>query len=235
MKLKLLAEKFLSSKYGHWISLCTNFSASLQDYCKFVEVTEGRLYKFAFSLHTEYDEPRAFFEKCKKIKNYLPKDAKIQVHNVIPRGVNQIVKLGKIKEMFDSENILFYTDLLVDDNGKYITYTSEEIEAINTCLGVEERLFVNTGKRCRAGESYFVLLPNLDAWTCWEVWYADDKKYYLGNMMDGTFLFRNEMTICPFETCSCPTPVFKDNTTLQLMPTATLMPKQLFQYLCKDT
>ena len=25
------------------------------------------------------------------------------------------------------------------------------------------------------------------------------------------------------------------NTTLQLMPTATLMPKQLFQYLCKDT
>lgn len=26
-----------------------------------------------------------------------------------------------------------------------------------------------------------------------------------------------------------------DNTTLQLMPTATLMPKQLFQYLCKDT
>ena len=27
----------------------------------------------------------------------------------------------------------------------------------------------------------------------------------------------------------------KYNTTLQLMPTATLMPKQLFQYLCKDT
>lgn len=202
----LLAKEI--SKYEHWISLCTNFSASVEDYCRFIEASQGKLHKFAASLHTEYADPEVFLQKCLQIKRELPDCGKIQVHNVIPRGVENIKKLGEIKKRFDAENIIFYTDLLVDEKGKYIPYTSEEKQAIDRCLGEEDRIFRNTGKLCGAGESYFVLLPNLDAWTCWEAWYENSRKYYLGNMMDGTFAFSNKMTLCPFETCSCPTPLF---------------------------
>lgn len=195
--------------YGHWVSLCTNLSADTQDYCQFIEATNGRIYTFGASLHLEYTDPHAFLIKCLEISSVLPPYAKIQVHNVITHGVDRIEQLGEIKKMFEDKGLIFYTDLLVDQLGKYHTYTTEEKRAIQMFLGTDEKLICHKNLPCRAGDSYFILTPELDAWTCWVGYYAKRPDMYLGNMRNRTFKNRNKISICPFDTCSCPTPILK--------------------------
>lgn len=195
--------------YGHWISLCTNLSASEQEYCKFIQETEGKLYTFAASLHLDMTESKVFLNKCKIIRNEMPREAKFQIHNVICPGLENIKRLGKIKEEFEAEGFIFYTDLLVNKVGEYYSYSKDEEILIKKVLGDDEKLFKNKGKSCRSGNTYIALLPNLDAWSCWEGYLKNRREFYLGNMGNGTFELPKRNTICPFDTCSCPTPIIK--------------------------
>ncbi len=206
-KAKILAKSLTG--YGHWISICTNLSAPTGEYLEFLQATAGKFYTFGASLHLEYADPFDFLGKCREIRSKLPPYSKIQVHNVITRGPDTIKRLGEIKKRFEDEGNIFYTDLLVDKRGKYLEYTKEEYRLIEEILGPENRLVKHQGNPCRAGDSYFALLPNLDVWVCWDAYLSDEKSMYLGNMLSGTFEFSNRITICPFDTCSCPTPVFK--------------------------
>jgi organic radical activating enzyme len=197
------------SRRGHWVSTCTNFSADLDHYYRFVEASEGRLYIMQVSLQLEYADPKAFLAKCKEMIAHLPAHSKLVVNNVVTKGMDSIIRLGEIQKMFQAEGITFYTDLLVDFHGTYLPYEHDEYLAIDKHLGVEERLFRSRGKKCRAGDSYFVLLPDLDAWTCWDSYLKNKKSLFLGNIRKGTFALPRKITICPFETCSCPTPLIK--------------------------
>lgn len=204
----LIADR-LSAK-GHWLSLCTNLSSKADDYCRFIEATRGNFYTFGASLHLEYVENvNLFLDKCKQIKACIPVESKFQIHNVITRGIESIIKLSEIEKKFEEEGFIFYTDLLVDEHGKYINYSEKELEYIRELLGEEERLIKHKGKLCRGGNTYFAMTPSLDVWCCWDSWYADDKSMYLGNMKKGTFKQMDNPINCPYESCSCPTPIFK--------------------------
>ena len=203
-------------RHGHWVSLCTNFSASVKDYGAIIEASGGRMYSFQVSLHLEYADPESFLAKCLTLRERLPSHAKLVINNVIPRGVAAIVQLGEIKRRFEGEGLVFYTDLRVDERGLYLAYDPAERDAIDAALGVEERRFVSRDRLCRAGDSYFALLPNLDVWACWDAYLRDMRSMYLGNMRAGTFSLdsatkRGAQTArrCPFDTCSCPTPLIK--------------------------
>ena len=213
---KALAIVRVVERHGHWLSLCTNFSASLDDYGAIVKASGGRMYSFQVSLHLEYADPQAFLAKCKALRAMLPRHAKLVVNNIVPRDVAAIRRLGAIKQRFEAEGFIFYTDLLVDKTGRYLSYRVEEQAAIDQALGVEKRRFVSRGRRCRGGHSYFALLPNLDVWACWDAYLRDVRAMYLGNMGAGTFALNTgtastqQATLrCPFETCSCPTPLIK--------------------------
>jgi hypothetical protein len=197
------------ASHGHWLSICTNFWAPLDVYQGIVERMEGRFYHIQASLHLEYQEPEAFLRKCLAMRRSLPKEAKIVVNNVIPNDADKIRWLAEIKSRFESEGLCFYTDLLVDTKGRYQPYTPENRALISGLLGEEERLFESYGMRCRAGHSYFVLLPNLDAWSCWDSYLRNERRFFLGNMRDPDFALRSGPVVCPFDTCSCPTPLIK--------------------------
>jgi hypothetical protein len=201
---------------GHWISVGTNLSASDQDLEAIIAACEERFYHLQASLHLEYDDPEAFLIKCKRIRAILPGHAKLTVANVIPRDLAGIRRLGSVKTLFEQTGITFYTDLEVDQVGRYLSYTSQQLDAIDNYLGAETRLFLSRNAHCRAGDSYFVLLPDLDAWSCWDAFYHDRRDMYYGNLAKGSFCLPRKTTICPFATCSCPTPMIKHTFKLSL-------------------
>lgn len=203
---------------GHWLSMCTNFSAPLDAYQQVVDAMDGRFYHIQCSLHLEYADPGAFLTKCQALAAYLPSHAKLVVNNVIRRGVPQIRALGEIKRAFEAAGLTFYTDLLVDVHGRYLAYELDERDAIEAELGAERRLFTSRGAACRAGHSYFVLLPDLDAWKCWDGYLRSDRAMYLGSLRSGDFALAAATMTCPYETCSCPTPMIKHQHKLAAAP-----------------
>lgn len=194
---------------GHWLSICTNFSAPIEVYRQIVDAMNGRFYHIQCSLHLEYADPYHFLAKCKELAAHLPRHAKLVVNNVIRRGLPAIRQLGEIKRAFEAEGVVFYTDLLVDVAGRYLEYDADERAAIAADLGDERRLFESRGAACRAGHSYFILLPDLEAWTCWDGYLRGDRAMYLGSMRERTFALADGIAICPYDTCSCPTPMLK--------------------------
>ena len=84
-------------------------------------------------------------------------------------------------------------------------------------LGEEERLFESYGMPCRAGHTYFIMLPNLDAWSCWDSYLRDERGMFLGNINDPDFKLQTAPLVCPFDTCSCPTPLIKHRFKLEGM------------------
>jgi MoaA/NifB/PqqE/SkfB family radical SAM enzyme len=209
---------------GHWLSMCTNFSAPIGVYEQLVNATAGRLYHIQCSLHLEYADPSAFLAKCKQALGFLPRHSKLVVNNVIRRGVDRIRELGEIKRAFEAEGIVFYTDQLVDVHGRYLHYSPEDQVAMNAELGDERRLFLSRGERCRAGHSYFVILPDLEAWKCWDGYLRGERSMYLGSLRERTFALADEIAICPFDTCSCPTPILKHRFKLATAPPVHRLP-----------
>lgn len=194
---------------GHWLSMCTNFSAPLEVYQQIVDAMDGRFYHIQCSLHLEYADPHAFLAKCKALAGYLPGHAKLVVNNVIRRGIERIRELGEIKRAFEAEGLVFYADPLVDTAGRYLDYDAAEHAAILAELDDERRWFASRGAQCRAGHSYFILLPDLEAWKCWDGYLRGERAMYLGSLRTRTFRLADDIAICPFDTCSCPTPMIK--------------------------
>lgn len=194
---------------NHWLSLCSNFCADVNVYRSLIDAMNGRFYNLQVSLHLEYASADAFLEKCLSLMPHMPAHSKLVVNNVIQKGVGNIEKLSQIKSRFESEGITFYTDLLVDKLGNYVSYTDEEARTITRLLGDEQRYFESQGKHCRAGHSYFVLLPNLDVWSCWDAYFQNKQSMYLGSIPGHNFKPKAHPVICPFKTCSCPTPMIK--------------------------
>jgi organic radical activating enzyme len=203
---------------GHWLSMCTNFSAPTDVYRQIVDAMDGRFYHIQCSLHLEYVDPYEFLAKCKELAAHLPDHSKLVVNNVIRRGVEQIRELGEIKRAFEAEGLAFYTDQLVDVHGRYLEYDAAEHETMLAELGDQRRFFASLGAPCRAGHSYFVLQPDLEAWKCWDGYLRNDRSMYLGSMRERTFALADSIAICPFDTCSCPTPMIKHQFKLQARP-----------------
>jgi organic radical activating enzyme len=198
-------------KRGHWVSLCSNMSADVCAYKRIVERCNGRFYQLQASLHLEYASPDAFLGKCLMLRLSMPEHSRLTVVSVITRGESNIRKLGEIKRLFEADGIVFNTDLLVDQGGHYISYSEDEYHLIEECLGRNERYIESHGHRCRAGHSYFILLPNLDMWRCWDSYMRNDQQMYLGNMYRGGFSLDNSPIRCAYRTCSCPSPMIRHN------------------------
>jgi MoaA/NifB/PqqE/SkfB family radical SAM enzyme len=209
---------------GHWLSMCTNFSAPLDVYKQLVDAMAGRFYHIQCSLHLEHADPAAFLARCKALSAYLPGHAKLVVNNVIRRGVDHIRALGELKRRFEAEGLTFYTDQLVDVHGRYLDYDAVELAAIEAELGAERRLFTSRGASCRAGHSYFILLPDLEAWKCWDGYLRNDRAMYLGSMRTRSFALADSIAICPYDTCSCPTPMIKHQFKLAGAPAVRRLP-----------
>ena len=108
------------SHHGHWLSMCTNFWAELDTYKEMIDLMDGRFYHIQASLHLEYADPDIFLAKCLDLIEWLPPHAKLVVNNVIPNDTQKIIRLAEEKARFEAEGICFYTDFLVDKQGRYL-------------------------------------------------------------------------------------------------------------------
>ncbi len=194
---------------SHWISLCSNMSADVSAYMKIIEMCNGKFNQLQASLHLEYTKAEVFYEKCRVLRLSMPPHSRLDVVNVIPKGEKNIRRLVKLKRLFEAEGICFNTDLLIDHAGHYISYSEDEYQLIEDYFGINHRCVESYGQRCNAGHSYFVLLPNLDMWKCWDSYMRNDRQMFLGNLYRRDYSFEKSPMHCPYRTCSCSFPMIK--------------------------
>lgn len=194
---------------GHWISLCSNLSADVSAYINTIKMCDGKFNELQASLHLEYTKVEVFIEKCRLLKLSMPPHSRFAVINIIQKGKNNIRKLVELKRQFEAEGICFKTNLLINKTGHYISYCEDEYQLIKDYFGINHKCVESYGQRCNAGNSYFVLLPNLDIWKCWDSYMRNDRQMFLGNLHRGDYSFENSSMHCPYRTCSCPFPLIK--------------------------
>ena len=200
-----LAGKLVAN--GHWLKIFTNLSADMEVYSRFIEVTEGKLYKFKASFHMENAVFEEFLEKAVRIKAALESKAKFKVFSVILPGVDRIRLLKDYSDIFDARGLEFDVIHIIDKTSKrYHDYTDEERRLIekyfSTCSN-EIELQHKEGL-CRSGYSYFALTHEMEAWACWDARFKNDRRYCFGNLLKGDFSFPYTRMPCPYEVCNYP-------------------------------
>jgi len=202
---------------NHHFSIYTNFSSSWGKIKRFLEITGKNLDIFYASLHLEETNLDSFLEKAIKVKKIFPDLFIISIagsnqKEILESAVKEFnkYKIPHIIRMQRLRNDKFlnypkdYLDFMKKSNLKQLAFFDEsKINIIDKSLYAKrhKKIFLFKGYNCWAGSRYFVLLNNGDAFKCFPA--KREKKGYLGNMLNDSFLLKKNFSECEFDVCFC--------------------------------
>ncbi len=188
-----------------YISIVTNFSAQVENLFDFLDVVGDLLQVFSASLHLEYADPGEFLAKALQFKQKMAANSSFVVTSVAsPRHLTELNKIGRI---FLDHGVRFNLQPL-KYHGSIITYTQKESEILNFFGGHNRtgKICNNFfGRPCKAGINYFVVGPTGDVWRCYQA--KKERKEYLGNILQGSFMPYTEIHDCIYHYCPCTVPI----------------------------
>jgi MoaA/NifB/PqqE/SkfB family radical SAM enzyme len=186
-------------KLRYRISINSNFSASINDLERFIELTKGKLDFFDASLHLEHTDVNEFLNKIIYLRQKYPYFRNYLVLTVAVK--EYLDKLEGIKRLFSKHNIEFFAQHHRIGSNNY-NYTKKEeavIEKINKEVDNKSGPYRSDSikKYCKSGRNNFTLLPTGWAISCVPL------ENNMGNILDGSFKLSEEQKTCPLENCYC--------------------------------
>jgi|GEM_PF-1606301 len=181
----------------HVINITTNLSLPIDDFIKRVQ----RRPQITASFHSYEADLNLFKDRVLQLKKAgFP----IMINFVgYPQRIHLIPQL---KKLFEDKKIMFNVDPYIDPSYKY---SSEEIDIIKKYSSNFRSLgFEGPGlkKKCFAGSSHFIILPNGDAYACQSGLHYNcsplyknfqvKRSFYLGNLFLDNFKFYTEPVFC---------------------------------------
>jgi organic radical activating enzyme len=192
------------TEMGHQLSMVTNFSASLQNLKKLVDITGTQLIHIGASLHVDQVNIEEFVQKAVAFNSMKLATTDFAVTSVCIE--QQFDLLQKIACRFDHEGIRFGLQHYLQPGGKYNTYQRKEVEEfLNRRIDQNSKNIRDTnlfGTLCHSGELFFRIDVHGEARRC----YSFQPLFYLGNLTTGTFKRLREAKPCMAPRCSCPLP-----------------------------
>jgi len=208
-----LIVSYIIKKTKFRLTVTTNFTFPLDEYKKFIRLTNGRLDRFSVSWHNHAFSPENFVNKVKAMRLFMNEagyeKTLMKVNFVlIPQHFEKILFIKKSLEKFDNIKLHFQHFRVGRYGRKYYQYSNEEMKIIKKLVQDYSPLGYNDarhfqGKKCKAGMVYFVVNPDGEVYTCHEAYELGGDES-LGNLTDGSFRPLAEPNYCPFDYCTVP-------------------------------
>jgi len=197
----------------HTISICTNFSLSVDKTINILDIIGDRYSWLTASLHLERCNVKRFLLKANKINNYLVKKRNKRLTIVSVAVKDKLRYLEKIGDKAMRDGINFNLQpMKVRAKGSieysFIKYTKSEkdiIKKFRRPYGIGKVNFVN--KICYAGVDYLIIKPTGDVFRCHPAARDHiDSEGYLGNIFTNTFKAWKRPRKCIYQNCNCVVP-----------------------------
>lgn len=196
---------------GYFIGLVTNFSYPLKSITEFCKIAGRKLLYFNASLHYQSIDYKLFIRKVIKVNKLI--NQKIEVSIVTGKErINDIIEIYRILRENNINTVIQAEKVF----GRYAGYTDKEKKEL---LKLSENIYgINVknnfkGAMCQAGQNYFVLENNGDAFIChpYKINFQNTKDInishgYLGNILKNTFSLGKSTNKCNLNNCFCSTP-----------------------------
>ena len=197
------------------ITITSNFTFPLSNYCQFIKLINHRLNRISFSWHHQYIPAEAFMRKIKVVRKFMNEmgleKTPIKINLILIPHNFKYLKLFKSK-LGNYKNILLHFQLFrIGKYGrKFYQYSDRELKVMSSLIADRSPLGFNNkrhyqGKLCRAGLNYFVVNPDGGVFTCHEAYeIGRNGANSLGNLVEGSFSPLIKAEYCPFDYCTVP-------------------------------
>ena len=185
---------------GVRVSAVTNFSADAGDLTRFAELTARRPGLLSASLHLEYDEPDAFFDRVAWFQDLHR--GRTCVTCVATRAT--LPQLPDLRRRAEARGLRFKVQAEKQDRD-VIEYRPEEVALLRQLGDGDGEIAPGfRGQPCWAGSRYFIVDHRGRAWRCYPA--RRYRRESLGNLADGDLRLYSEARSCAYEYCNCSVP-----------------------------
>ena len=184
------------------VSVVTNFSAPLAELFAFCDATRAKPGLISASLHLEYAEPDAFFDKVCAVQAHHA--GRVVVTCVATR--DNLPRLQELRALCNTRGVTFRVQPEKQDRD-VIDYDDSEREQLIQLGGHNDTGMIApsfAGQLCWAGARYFIVDHEGEAYRCYPA--RRRRRERLGNLLDGTFRIRMEPEPCRYAYCNCTVP-----------------------------
>ena len=195
---------FIAAK-GHRICITTNFSASKDDLCRFIDVCGDKLSFLAASYQMDQLESHdEFIEKAILFNEKKHPAARLGILAVMKE--ESFTRLRDIEKQFTQLGIDFQYQVLIEDGIRFHRYPQDidgylkDKSSRNTEIIRSSNYF---GTLCNAGKDFFVIDVNGDVTRCFSFL---QPLFYLGNITKGGFRQLSKPMPCLAARCTCTGP-----------------------------